>query len=66
MHPVEDEDAPSRSQPESAMRGCLLTFVTRYKISGSPETGVSYAGARLAITIMWSLANVMRAMSENA
>jgi len=44
----------------------LPLFVARYKSSGSTATGVSYADERLAITTVWSLLNVMRAMSENA
>ena len=34
------EDAPSRSQTEGAVRGWLLTSVTRYKSSGSTRTGL--------------------------
>ena len=41
MHRVEDEDAPSRSQTEGAMLGWLLTFVPRYKSSGSTGTEVT-------------------------
>ena len=46
MHPVEDEDAPCRSQTEGAVRGWLLTFVPRYKSGSSTGMGVSHAGAR--------------------
>ena len=35
MHPVEDEDAPSRSQTEGAVREWLPTFGSRAKISGT-------------------------------
>ena len=45
MYRVEDEDAPCRSQAEGAMRGWLLIVVTGYKVSGSTETGVRFAGA---------------------
>ena len=44
MHRV--VDPPSRSQTKDAIGGWLLTFVPRYKISGSTGTGVSHAGGR--------------------
>ena len=52
MHPVEDENVPSRSQTEDAIGGWRPTFGPRSKSSGSTGTGLTaHVGARQSVHV---------------
>ncbi len=74
---AEGEAGVALSGPSDAFSGCFAAASqlgegavdrswSARPAGGSTGTAVSHAGARLAITTVWSLSNVIRAMSENA